>query len=370
MTAVVERSRRPCHRRLESDGVSWNGELKQRYERIIGLLARHPEAYFSISQTPVFTPVLSIHRPSSEIVKCQVSFPGKNLHVYIKFFYRKEGSVQIGESEWLSRLENEVRITQNLFGHFKFHDEFSVPNIIAYFPEYKAVVMEESQGEQLLKIVSQKARGFPSQKSLTMLGRYFDRIGKWLAYFQEHTREDSVAILNLQEMLDYIDLRLKKLINSPLGIRKNFESDVKNYITDMIEKSNLSNITSCGVHSDLSLSNILVDNRTVTVLDFSMYKTGLCYNDVSYFCVRIEHLAYHPFFRRRTIDLMEKSFLNGYAPGYNLKNPLFKIYYMRHKINRLVDLSRYQSLKGLKKIYQIYQFYCCLKDVEFSLKNV
>lgn len=337
-------------------------DLKRRYERIIELLSRDPQRYFGEPMPPVFSPVLTLRRPSSELIKCHAQSEGRCFGLYIKFFLVKKDSQEYHD-RLHQRMKNDADITCMLYESLQQNPAHAVPRVIAFLPDERAIVMEESVGQQLLQLIIQKGRGYPSQNVLDELASYCHSLGGWLRNFQNLTRTGMLLEPAQIDLVDYVNLRLARLEKFEPFFKRGFSESIRQYLARLLQQTPIEETFACGVHSDLALSNILVTADQVTVLDFSMYQVGHFCNDIAYLYIRLEHLLYQPFFTKKTISILKESFLKGYDDNFDTDHPLFMAYYLRHKINRLADLSKTRGLSLIKRYYQNHQFRKCLYDL-------
>jgi tRNA A-37 threonylcarbamoyl transferase component Bud32 len=260
----------------------------------------------------------------------------------------------------------EVEITRELYARLGGHSMYAVPRIFAFFPEEQAIVMEESAGQRLLDILLQKARGYPTRSTLTELAQYCCAVGGWLQHMQQLTQTTTVQQLDRTDFLEYVALRLSKLQAAPHGLSDDVADRILRALDRLLQQGpeNVGKI--CGVHGDLSLSNILVSAEKVTILDFSMYHIGSAYNDPSYFYSRIESV-YHLLINKSTTSYLQKAFIEGYGESIESDSQIFRIYYVRHKINRLLSLADVRDLSMIQRWYQRYQFMKCWNDLTMAL---
>jgi thiamine kinase-like enzyme len=339
-----------------------NADIQQSYERIIETLSSNPEHYFGQLATPVFSPIDFVSRPGSEIVKCRVFLGDSELVIYIKFFLFWRNS-QAADERIGRRIQDDIEITLMLHGRLAANPEQRVPKILAYFPEERAVVSEESKGEPLLNVIADCASGYPRGKVLETLAAQCHAVGRWLKEFQKITATNcSVADLE-SEVLKYVDHRLKRLSASSDLTKREYDAVLK-YLKATLEMVDEKGIYACGVHGDFGPSNILIHANQVTVLDFAMYKVGLPYTDPAYLYQRMEGFLTKPFFRRRTIAVLQQSFLDGYQPNFDCQQPMFQVSRVRHMVNRLVDLSNTSRLSAVRMLYQRWQYTKCLNDLK------
>jgi tRNA A-37 threonylcarbamoyl transferase component Bud32 len=361
MSATLYHTQGEQVKQIGMGGIFPSADLQHRYERIIRYLAEDPRQYFESAEPPVLTPVLSLRRPVSELVKCRAESPEGTVGIYIKFFLPRRPTLA-AKARAIEKMHQEVEITRELYTRLGTDSVYAVPRILAFFPEEKAVVMEESIGRRLLDVLQQKGRGSLARSALDELAQSCRAVGGWLKHFQHLTQMATGQKVDRVEYLDYVAQRLKKLRASQNLLQEVAVERILRSLEQLLQQlpDNVENI--CGVHGDLSLSNILVTSNKVTVLDFSMYQIGSSCHDLSYFCSRIESF-YNFSVKNPMVSHLQKSFMDGYGDCGEINRDLLKMYYIRHKINRILSLSYVDNLNICRKIYQKYQFYKCWKDL-------
>jgi tRNA A-37 threonylcarbamoyl transferase component Bud32 len=352
-------------KKIGARGEFPSGELQQRYERIVRRLREEPQRYFEAAEPPVFLPVLSLRRPVSELVKCQAVSPRGNVGIYIKFFLARRPTPEAQERA-VQRMYREEAVTRELYARLDTHSVYTVPRIVAFFPEEQAIVMEESTGQRLLDILLQKGRGYPGRSTLQELARYCRAVGGWLKHVQQLTQTTTGPQLRRADFLEYVTLRLAKLPATQRLLSDDAADRILRSLERLLRQVPETLGMACGVHGDLSLSNILVTSNKVTVLDFSMYHIGSSYHDPSYFYSRIESI-YHLLISKSTTSYLQKAFTEEYGYDMESNRQFFQLYYIRHKVNRLLALSDFQHLSIIRKIYQKHQFARCWNDLKNAL---
>lgn len=361
MTVARRQAQGEYVRRIGPGGVFPSVDLQRRYEWVVMRLAQEPQRYFDAPEPPAFVPVMSLRRPTSELVKCCVRSPRGSLGLYMKFFLVR-GTSQEAHDRAMQRINKEVEVTNRLYTQLGQNSAYAVPRVIAFFPEERAVVMEESEGQRLLELIMNKGRGYPAQPVLEELAQYCHALGRWLRNFQQLTYRPESEKLHRTDFIHYVSLRLSRLEKSEIFSRKGVSEKILFHLEKLLQQTKESDMDTCGVHGDLSLSNILVTSKKVTVLDFSMYYIDSIYNDPSYFCSKIDSI-YKKSIKYSTISYVKKAFLEGYQENFDVDHPLFIAYYMRHKINRLLSLRNIHNLSVIKKFYQVFQYRQCWNDV-------
>jgi hypothetical protein len=201
-----------------------------------------------------------------------------------------------------------------------------------------AVVMKESQGRNLRDLIAKKARLYPSEATVNTLVEQSYRCGEWLRTFQRLTEESIQNKLSLPNLIEDIDRRLRKLEDGK-RISSDWRSCILRYLEEQAGLVQESDLGLCGVHADFSPSNVLVNGNEVIVLDFTMYRIGSVYHDLTYFHRYFENFLHKPIFRSRTIAALQDSFLKGYGKMVNPASPIFRLFKMRHVICHFVGIA-------------------------------
>jgi aminoglycoside phosphotransferase (APT) family kinase protein len=197
---------------------------------------------------------------------------------------------------------------------------------------------------------------------LDKLGNSFYAVGRWLKTFHRTAAIDLGAFDVPEDLVEYVDIRLMKLVKWEKIEQRQYR-EILCYFEQQLEAGISLETEMCGVHRDLSLSNILIDQNNITVLDFAMYCLGSPYIDVSYFYQRLGNLLTNPAFRPQTIHFFQRKFLEGYQSNFNLYHSLFLTYRARHMINRLISLVEMENSGLIRQLYQYWQYNKCLREL-------
>ena len=318
--------------------------FKKRYESVIynGLavaLKKDIESYLLLN---------TYTRPFSDIYRIKLLFLDKSeMVVYFKIYHEKNNSV-FGSIE----IENEYATTLYWYEFFKKSSKFGVIKPLYVEPEKRIIVTEESLGINLGQYIFRKARFFPSDIVSRQMLSMVKTAGEWLSLFQSvHVKTQQTSI-TLEYLLDYINLRLNRIVDNPEITFTEYDQNliisyIKRLWGDVTEKDKRISY----VHADFSLSNILVQNEKVIVLDFNKMEAGSIFQDSSRFYHQLTLLKNKPIYQGGIIDRLTESFLTGYGNSTIWENPLFKIYLMRHRINHLGKTARYWEHGFVENIY-------------------
>jgi aminoglycoside phosphotransferase (APT) family kinase protein len=294
-----------------------------------------------------FRIVRHLPRPYSNVYRLQLVSPlAATSFVYVKILAPKAKSSPNPE-KYIARLAAEFDAGQRLYAAFRHEKEFAVIKPVAYYPEFLAIVSEEAPGESLAHLIAREGRLWPAAEKMEGLAKHCRRAGQALAAMQTATPE--TAKFNPAELIEYIDVRLQRLLASE---QTPFSSADRRQILKFLESAipaiPSEQLTACGTHGDYAPFNLLAAPEKITVADLTMFKTGSAYNDLTYFYHRLEGYLHKPIYRRQTIRHLQNAFLGGYVEAMGKKKQhwrvdgdlLFKILWIKHVVNNYSALMR------------------------------
>jgi len=233
--------------------------------------------------------------------------------------------------------------------------EFAVIKPVAYFPEFLAIITEEAAGETIADLINRAGKFWPTAEKLDQLAKHCLRAGQALAAIQKATRE--VSRFNPAELPEYIDERLQRLVENrrtPFSARD--RRQIFKFLQHAIPAVPAGQLGLCGAHGDYAPFNVLATAEKITVADFTMFKAGSVYNDLTYFYHRLEGYLHKPVFRLATIRRLQNAFLTGYAEAMKKKQSppvtedlLFKIFRIKHIVNNYSAIMRQRVAAKEKK---------------------
>jgi hypothetical protein len=280
-----------------------------------------------------------IRRPSSEVIKVELrQHNSEPTHVVVKFFKPKRVSVDAIKI-LKEKVRNDFEVTRRFFEAFKDYAHYSTAEPIMCLPEMLALVMKESRGRNLRDLIAKNARLYPNKATVHKLVEQSYRCGEWLRIFQGLTEESIQDRLSLPDLIEDIDRRLRRLEDGE-GLNRGWRSRILRYLEKQATLVKESDLGLCGVHADFSPSNVLVNDHEVIVLDFTMYRIGSVYHDLTYFHRYFENFLHKPIFRPGTITALQDSFLNGYDKMVSPASPIFRLFKMRHVICHLIGIVK------------------------------
>ncbi len=291
--------------------------------------------------------VRHLARPYSNVYRLQLVAPGASSarFVYVKIL-TPGTKFQRNPEKYLARLAAEFGVTRRLQAVLQYEREFAVIKPVAYFPEFLAIITEETAGETIADLINQAGKFWPAAEKLDQLAKHCRRSGQALAAIQKATAE--VSRFDPAELPEYIDARLQRLVESrrtPFSARD--RRQILKFLEQAIPAVPAWQLGLCGAHGDYAPFNVLATAEKITVADFTMFKAGSVYNDLTYFYHRLEGYLHKPVFRVTTIRRLQNAFLTGYAEAMEkadsppvTEDLLFRILRIKHIVNNYSAIMR------------------------------
>lgn len=295
-----------------------------------------------------FQIVRHLVRPYSNVYRLQLTAPASRF-VYVKIL-TPGAKFERNPEKYLTRLSTEFNAARRLQVALQDEAEIAVIKPLAYFPEWLAIITEEAAGVTLADLINREGRFWPAAEKLEQLAKHCCRAGHALAAMQKVTSE--TPRFDPVELLGYIDERLQRLVKSqeaPLSVAD--RQQIIKFLEHTIPAIPMQQLGLCGTHGDYAPFNVLATTEKITVADFTMFKVGSVYNDLTYFYHRLEGYLHKPVFRPATIQKLQGAFVAGYgeAMGKNKSRPghddlLFKIFWIKHIVNNYSAIMRRRVL--------------------------
>lgn len=298
------------------------------FDAILKTLSRDPETEFGAAGAIVEI-VGSVDGPFSRVRRVRIDTAGRTVHAYIKVLTpRRTGA---DELERLGRmLDREYHATQALYDALRPDDELGAVRPIARLPEHLAIVTEEVPGRPLSALLAEATAASPE---LCGIAR---RVGRWIrAYQRLGAPGDPIAPTTRRE---YVDARLARLEGRVLSAAD--RRAVLSRLDALTAELGGDAVPAVPIHADLSPLNLIVDDSgRVTVLDFTMAKTGAEHHDLSHVYFHLELLAARHFTRRPMVRALQGAMLDGFDPALNASHPLFRLLLLQHAVCHVALLA-------------------------------
>ena len=293
-------------------------------------------------------------RPFSLVMNISI-FNGQQQNIFVKHVkpqkFRKNKH----------NLRQEYEITRYWFERLKSHTFFHTVEPLWMDSEGQIIITRETDGVNLLSFLEQHIKLFPSKLHIQKATEYLTQAGNWLAYFQQQTIKPDIPYLDqsikieLTYFLNYITIRMNRMVeNNKIDFNARMREKVINTIKQLWQNVNEYKNQYCVSHSDLSLSNILVNDKHVTVLDFHSSEINSPFKDLSRLYHQLFLFSFKPVYQKNIIRHLQRALLSGWGNPKADENPLFRIYYLMHLMNHLGKISRYWEHNFIENIYNCF----------------
>jgi hypothetical protein len=312
-------------------------------------------------------------RPYSQVYRIQLlSNPAHANAAPPRFIYAKimtpGEKFQADPEKYTNRLATEFLAARRLSEALSKTNEYTVVKPVAYYPELLTMVTVEAPGESLSGLIQREGKLTPAIDKMEQLAKHCRRAGLALAAIQKVTMNETR--FDPASLAEYIDVRLHRLMESDsVPFTAADRQQILRFLAEAIPAIPAAQLVQCGCHSDYAPFNVLAAPEKITVVDFTMFKVGSVYNDLTYFYHRLEGYLHKPIYRPATIRRMQEAFLQGYVeangrPTWRAESDLlFKVFWIRHVVNnysaimrqRVVITGRHLSLPA--RLFNRYVFH-------------
>jgi hypothetical protein len=287
-------------------------------------------------------PIAYQERPFSRLLRLAVRDPRSGQaqrHVFVKLFNDKVVAEAGGMQ---GRVARDFAVTYEIYEWMSRWPDLGTVRPLACYPEHLAIVTEEAPGPSLLEYVNTHAAWFPSVTEVAHLEDVARRVGRWLRAFQTFVPADaavSAEPLSLDDVRDYVDVRLRRLVAAGHWITERLRRDLLDHFERVGATVPGEQLVQVPIHADFALGNILVSGNRIVVLDFAMAKRGSVLHDLSRLYVQLELLTTKPQFRPATVAVLRRGVMTGFGGGVSESDPLFRLLTLMHRVNHFATLS-------------------------------
>jgi tRNA A-37 threonylcarbamoyl transferase component Bud32 len=296
---------------------------------VLARLRSDSQKYFDTPEAAL-EPLDCISRPFSDVLRIRIKSGTDSQFAFIKIFKLQDKS-EAHVERIRNRLLRDFASTRRIYESFGGHANLASVRPIACFPEYFALVTEEIAGVTLDEVIRQKLR-FPARAdSLRELGETFERLGAWVKTFQAANRTGKQV--SLEGVRAYIDERLVKMVGrGRLEFTEADRAGVLRFLDAKFPEIAATELSEVNIHADLNPENVIVNGDRVTLLDFTMAKTGTVHHDLSHMFMYLGIVKRKFIFRGAEIDRLQKAMLSGYDAALNPTQPLFQLLLLQHVV--------------------------------------
>ncbi len=267
--------------------------------------------------------------PFSSVQRVRIRTPDRTVYAYTKILKaRKPGPDELAMLERM--LRREYNATAALYRALPADSEIGAVRPIAILPELRALATEEVAGRPFGEVLADASA---TDELLTSAAR---RIGKWVGRYQELV--DATGHVALTERRGYLDHRLQLLEGRVLTAAD--RAACLEYFDALCREIGAEQVPGVATHADLTPTNILLDDQgRITVLDFTMAKTGTAHHDLSHVYFHLELLGARQRKRRALVPVLQRALLDGYRPGLTAADPLFRLMLLQHVVCHVAMLA-------------------------------
>lgn len=279
-------------------------------------------------------PLSTVSRGNSNILRIQLQSDEENQYLLMKAYKHYQG---FPRQEMVGWLKKDYTTMERLYTHWQNSSKFAIPRPIACYPDLLILVMEEWPGKDLTVVLKQEAHLFPSENTMERLEHLCYLCGEWV---KAHQNSDFVkehpATFYLATFLDYIDIRLRNLVQCPgVPLDELFRKQILQYVQRRWPDLDPSETRTVDVHGDYAPCNVMTDGAKLIIIDFTSYGRGSIYQDLSRFYHQLDMYLFKPIFRPKVIRRLQRALLDGYEPKLEVEHPLFELMLVRHTLCHL-----------------------------------
>jgi hypothetical protein len=277
-------------------------------------------------------------RPFTHLLRVRVDSTSSEVPAHLFVKRHKTGDTEGDHERIRRRVEHEGAITRLVYDAMRQFRDIAAVQPVACYPDELTLVTVESKGQTLLCHLERHAKWFPSGGAIESLEQTMRAVGRWIGVMQ--TVQEPGGTAALSDIRDYIDVRLRRLIATPLArFTCNDRERVLGHIADLSASVPPEDLKNVLIHADLAVGNVLVDDARVVVLDFAMSSSGTRLHDLTRMFLQLDLLCAKPQFRRTVVNRLQTALLRGFDRDMTTSHPLFRLLLLLHRVNHFTTLS-------------------------------
>jgi len=274
----------------------------------------------------------------------RIDIPGTEQFLVLKIWSTDENGVPLKQTN-LSILD-EFEKTQSAYRAWSktCQESYSMGEPVAVSESRQALLLTGCPGEEFSKYLNKKLLIWPCARAA--IRRRFRGAGEWLAYFHSASMRD-------EDGIEYLDNRRMHLIRM-LDAIQNTVSDPGigrlpvSRFDDLINP--IDSLPVVLIHGNYALRNLLVNDNSVSVIDFEESRRECSAFDVGQFVAEILVRGFLPTLSRGFIDRSVRDFLDGYSVLCKLDANLLDAYVGYHLVAFYFEHVRRKSLNSIAKL--------------------
>jgi hypothetical protein len=311
------------------DGRDWPAQFRP----VLSKLAAHGQRYFGADRVDL-QPIRQLDRPFSTLLHVRVCGSAAMDEAFVKILKpRADTPEQIASMR--QNVLADFEMTRRVHDGLAAYPGLTAVRPIACFPEDLAIVTEEARGQTLSDLLSSRAAGVRSRRTVAALGAILRGVGSWLKAAQAALTPDRAV--SPERMRAYLDTRLSDLECGSVHLTPHGRGLLESFRDRLLDEA-APELRAVWIHADFCPENIIVRDGRITVLDFTMAKGGTIYHDLSHLYLGLDAMKAKPWFTARVIGHLQRELLDGFEPGLSPMRPLFTLMLLQHVLCDLVAM--------------------------------
>ena len=306
----------------------------------------------------------SVMRPHSQLFWVDAVYGAHTRGLVIKVPAHQSTQPPGQDNKAWTRLKKEFDTIRELRHLAHGHPGLTIVEAMAFLPEVPALVMAEARGGNIKDLMATKGRWLATAATRRNLEQACFAAGEWLKRFQANTMRSGQQVSD-HEMVEYVDVRLKKLIAyGAHGTSPSWRTDILSLFHSVWRRVPAADLTVSGVHGDFCPSNVLWSGTDATVIDFSTFQSGSVYYDPSRFYHQLGLFFYKTGFRKSVITQLQTAFLQGYNDRLDPSHSLFRLFIIQHTLCHWLGRLKTANAPFPERAYNRWVCYQHRKELE------
>jgi len=299
-----------------------------RFAPVMAALAADPSSPFGEPGAQVDV-LRRMEGPFSSVRRMRVRIGSRTIHAYAKII-RPRGDDEDAAAMADRFVAREHQATRALYDALNQDAAIGAVRPLAFLPEHRALVTEEVPGRPFGALL------LDSSWADADLLAVATRVGAWARMYQEVG--GPAEPVSLAEHRRYIDHRLELLQGRVLTAAERAAALAR--FDELAGAIGAAQIPGVAIHADLTPMNVIVGPEgRVTVLDFTMAKSGTTVHDLSHIYFHLDLLAARRRGRTAVLHALQAAMLVGYRSDLSADDPLFRLMLLQHGVCHVALLA-------------------------------
>jgi hypothetical protein len=329
-----------AHELATGSGLPDDSRWPTAFRPVLSRLVADSCRYFE-SDCITVEPVRHVDRPFSTLLQIRVANGSRVSGAFVKILKPRWDSpdqVASMQQNVVKEFTMTSRVHQALIADDGADRGLAAVRPIACFPDQLALVTEQATGPRLTDVLTRRAarwsRTGPADEESGGLGL----AARWLKAVQTALPQD--RHIDVEALRTYLDKRFAELERTgPIRLTRSGRSALERCRDCLISSAGARDLRQAWIHADFCPDNIIADSGRVTVLDFTMAKTGTAYHDLAHLFLRVDAMRVKPWVKPAVIDRYQHELLEAFEPGLEADRPLFALMLLQHVVCHLVTLQ-------------------------------